>query len=242
MHVYLQNKTILITGGTGGLGQALVKVFLEEGAQVVFTYHAHQDRAEVLEQFGARGYQTDFSNRKSIFNFLSRMKQDYSRLDGMIHNAGISRDRTIDKMEEAEFDETIQVNLTAIFMISRELLPLLDQSDNAKILNVTSRVGIRGNFGQTAYAASKAGLIALTKNMADEWGIKGISVNAITPGYVMSDMTRSLPEEVHEKARSESVLGKISDADEVARFAAYLMSDHVRHLSGQIFHYDTRRM
>ncbi len=242
MQVTLQDKIILITGGTGGLGQALVRTFIREKASVLFTFHSHNDRAVELEKLGARGFQADLSDRKSVNAFVDSVTKAERHLDGIIHNAGVSLDHTIANATEEEFDKSIEVNLTSVFRISRGLLPLLEKSKHAKILNVTSRVGLRGNFGQTAYSASKAGLIALTKTMAAEWGEKGISVNAITPGYVMSDMTRILPEEIHEKMKKESYLGVISEAKEVADFSAFLMSDQVTRVSGQIFHYDSRRI
>ena len=241
MEVSLQNKIILVTGGTGGLGQSLVRTFARENAKVLFTYHTHTERAGDLEKLGAHGYSVNLGNRKSVADFVSAVKENFPRLDGLIHNAGVSKDHTLVKLEESEFEESVEINLSAVFKISAGLLPLLQKSNLPKIINVVSRTGLRGNFGQTAYAASKAGLINLTKTMAAEWGAKGILVNAITPGYLMSDMTRELPEFVHQKARNESYVGVISDSEEVANFAAYLMSDQVKKLTGQIFHYDTRR-
>jgi len=241
MEVSLQNKIILVTGGTGGLGQSLVRTFIHEKAKVIFTFFTHADRALELETLGAHGYRVNLADRVSINDFLSRVSRDFQYLDGVIHNAGVSRDHTIAKLEESEFDESLEVNLNSVFFLSKGLLPLLEKSMHPKIINIVSRTGIRGNFGQAAYAASKAGLIALTKTMALEWGAKRILVNAITPGYLMSDMTHELPEEIHDKARHESYLGVISDQEEVAEFVTYLMSDHVNKLTGQIFHYDTRK-
>lgn len=241
MEVSLKNKIILVTGGTGGFGQSLVRTFSRENARVIFTYLTHEDRARELEKLGARSFHVNLADRNSVKKFTEQIKKDFPRLDGIIHCAGISRDHTIAKLEEAEFDESIEVNLTAIFRMSVDLLPLLEKSSLPKIINVVSRTGIYGNFGQIAYSASKAGLISLTKSMAEEWGSKKILVNAITPGYLMSDMTHDLPEEIHERARKQSYLNVISDQDEAAEFAAYLMSDHVKKITGQVFHYDTRR-
>lgn len=241
MQASLQNKIILITGGTGGLGQALVRTFSGEGAQVLFTYHTHSDRAKEMEKCGARGHEVDLAKRSSVKDLIRRLSGLSGRLDGIIHNAGITRDHTVTNLSESEFDECMEVNLNSVFLLSQGLLPLLEQSSLPKIINVVSRTGLRGTFGQVAYAASKAGLIALTKTMAAEWGPKRVLVNAITPGYLMSDMTQDVPESVHQRARDESYLGVISDAEEVASFAAYLMSDQVTRLTGQIFHYDTRK-
>ena len=241
MEISLQHRVVLITGGTGGLGKSLVQVFSAHKAQVLFTYLSHEERARELERNGARGFRVDLSCRQSVKEFTERLSKDYSRLDGMINNAGISRDHVVTKLSEEEFDECIEVNLSSVFLMVKQLMPLLRKSELPKILNIASRVGLRGNFGQVAYAASKAGLIALTKTMAQELGRRKILVNALTPGYVMSDMTSILPEAIHEKAQKESCLGVISEADEVARFAAYLMSENVQKVSGQIFHYDTRK-
>ncbi|MBI4397719.1 MAG: SDR family oxidoreductase [Candidatus Omnitrophica bacterium] len=241
MNITLRNKIILITGGTGGLGQALVETFLREKAQVLFTYYSHEERAKEWVKKGARGFRADFAERSSVTRLIDAIKKSASRLDGMIHNAGVTLDHTLVKAREEEFDRSLEINLTAVFLISRGLLTLLEKSKCPKILNVSSRVGLRGNFGQTAYSASKAALMALTKSMAIEWGASGICANAITPGYLMTDMTRGLPREVHQKMREESTLHQISDPQEVANFAAYLMSDRVSRVSGQIFHYDTRK-
>ncbi len=241
MNISLQDKTILVTGGTGGLGQALVQTLSEEGAQVLFSYCSHEDRVADIEALGAKGYFLDLSNRNSVNKFSKQIVNEYSVIDGIIHNAAISRDHSILKLTEEEFDESLEVNLSSVFFLTRHLVPLLEKAKHPKIINMVSRVGVRGNFGQIAYTASKAGLISLTKSMALELGDKGIMVNSLTPGYVMTDMTGVLPEFVHDKAKSESYLNTISDAGEVARFVSYLMSDYVTKLSGQLFHYDTRR-
>ena len=242
MKISLQGKTILVTGGTGGIGQELVQVLSREGAQVLFTYFSHKDRTAFLENLGATSFYLDLNSRSSIKKFCQQILGSYPSLDGIINNAGISKDHTLHKVSEEEFDASIEVNLTSVFLLVQQLLPLLEKPETSKIINIVSRVGIQGNFGQVSYASSKAGLIALTKTMASELGCKGILVNAVTPGYVLTDMTRDLPDFVHEQARSQSYLNTISEAEEVAQFIAYLMSDLVTKVSGQIFHYDTRKI
>jgi len=241
MEVSLQNKTILVTGGTGGLGQAFVDLLSDLGARVLFTFCSQEEKSEQLQTNGAHAFHLDLSSRDSQQEFIHHITKEYTSLDGIIHNAGVSLDHTLGKFPEQDFDASMEINLTSVFLLTKALYPLLKKSKLAKVVNVTSRNGVRGNFGQAAYSASKAGLIALTKSMAEEWGEDGILVNAITPGYVMSDMTEKLPQSILDKAKRESYTDSISDAQEVAKLVAYMMSDHVTKLTGQLWHYDTRK-
>ena len=240
MEVHLRNKQILITGGTSALGRAFVKHATEEGATAFFNYHKNREEANHLEALGARGYQIDLSNRRQIDELKKQIQSSTHTLDGMIHNAAIVRDHTIQNLTVEEWDEVLSVNLGAVYYLTKKFLSLLFKKPGSKILNIVSRVGFYGGFGEANYAAAKAGLIALTKSLARELGRKQILVNGLSPGFMKSRMTESVPEEIFERNRSESPLGVISDPEHVADFMIYLLSDRFQNVTGQIFHLDSR--
>jgi len=240
----LREKTILITGGTSYLGQAFVRKALEHGAKVFFTFHKSQAIAEKLIQLGARGYACDLANVKSMEAFSTAFANEAGRLDILIHNAAATADALIEKMSEEEWDEVMTVNLKAPFYLTKQFLPLLFKSSSstspAKVFMIISRAGLGGLYGAANYAASKGGLIAMTKTLAKELGRKKVLVNAVNPGYMRSAMTEKLSEAILQKNLQESPLKTFSDPDEVAGFLAYLSSDLVRQVTGQVFHFESR--
>ncbi|OGW80559.1 MAG: hypothetical protein A3G33_09310 [Omnitrophica bacterium RIFCSPLOWO2_12_FULL_44_17] len=240
MNITLSNKTILITGGTGALGRAFVESACKEGAQVFFTYFRHSEEAKRLETLGAKGFHVDLAQRSEIDRLVRDLSACTMELDAVIHNAAIVRDKTLANLSTEDWDEVLAVNLDAVYYLTKQLLPIITRKPGAKILNIVSRVGLRGNFGQVNYAAAKGGLIALTKTLAKELGRKGILVNGLNPGFMKSELTKGLPEDVIERNVKESPLRTISDPKEVSDFLIYLLSDHVQHVTGQIFHYDSR--
>ena len=159
----------------------------------------------------------------------------------MVHNAAIVGDRTIQNMTEEEWDHVLSADLTSVYYLTKKFLSFLFKKPGSKILNVVSRLGLQGGFGQANYAAAKGGLIALTKTLAQELGKKQILVNALNPGFMKSRMSEGMPPEALDRQFSMSVLGRISDPEEVSDFMIYLLSDRVRNVSGQIFHFESRR-
>ena len=240
MEVSLAAKTILITGGTSVLGQAFVRKALENGAHVFFTFYTNESKANELELAGAKAFRANLANTSDIIKLKTWISSEISHLDGLIHNSAIVKDRTIQNLTESEWDEILQVDLKSVYFLTKELLRLLLKKERSKILTIISRVGLRGGFGQANYAAAKGGLIALTKSLAKELGKRKILVNGLNPGFLKSKMTAELPKEVFQMNQQSSVLSEISDPDEVADFMVYLMSDRVKHASGQIFHYESR--
>lgn len=247
MNVTLSGKRILITGGTGALGRALVARIIEEGAVCFFTYHRNQEEAKSLERLGARGFRLDLADHRQIDQLKTDIKTLTPALDAIVHNAAVVRDHTIQNLAEAEWDEVMAVDFSAVYYLTKKFLSFLFKKPGSlpagqagRILNVVSRVGLHGGFGQANYAAAKAGLIALTKTLAKELGKKRILVNGLNPGFMKSQLTASVPPEIVERNIQESALGTMSDPEEVAGFAVYLLSDRVRSVSGQIFHYDSR--
>lgn len=241
MDVTLSGKQILITGGTSALGRVFVKRALEEGASIYFTYYENQKEAEELKRLGAVGFQIDLSNHAQIDELKKELQNHTRELDGLIHNAASVKDHTIQNLSEEEWDRVISVDLNSVYYVTKKLLFFLFKKPGSKILNIVSRVGLRGGFGQANYAAAKGGLIALTKTLAQELGKKQILVNALNPGFMKSKMTESIPMEAFERNIDESVLNKISDPKAVSDFMVYLLSDRFQNVSGQIFHLDSRR-
>jgi len=241
MDVHLSGKHILITGGTSALGRTFVKRAIEEGAKIYFTYLENQKEAETLKKHGAVGFQIDLSNHAQIDQLKKELQTHTNTLDGLIHNAAMVKDRTIQNLSEAEWDEVISVDLSSVYYLTKKLLSFLFKKPGSKILNIISRVGLRGGFGQANYAAAKGGLIALTKTLAQELGKKQILVNALNPGFMKSRMTEFIPMETFKRNVEESVLHKISDPRAVSDFMIYLLSDRFQNVSGQFFHLDSRR-
>ena len=240
MDVSLAGKQVLITGGTGALGRALVARAREEGAAVFFTYHQGTQEAKRLEALGARGFLTDLRDRRQIDRLKADIKSMTPVLDAIVHNAAVVRDHTLQNLTEQEWDEAVAVDLDAVYYLTKKFLSFLFKKPGSKILNVVSRTGLHGGFGQANYAAAKAGLIALTKTLAQELGKKEILVNGLNPGFMKSKLTGSIPREIYERNVKESALGTISDPGAVADFVVYLLSDRFQNVSGQIFHYDSR--
>lgn len=240
MHIHLTNKIILVTGGSSVLGREIVSRARAEGAEVYFTYHKNQKIADELNALGAVGFAVDFTRKDDLEKFKADFKSRVSRLDALVFNAGIVRDKTVGNMSPEEFDEVLQVDLTAPFLLAKYFMPLLFKSEAGKILSVISRVGLRGAFGEANYAAAKAGLAAMGKSLAREIGRKKICINALAPGFMLSAMTEGLAAEVYERNKQDSMLGVLADAGETADFIIYLLSDYTRNVSGQVFCFDSR--
>ncbi len=238
----LGQKNILITGGTGALGSAFVRKAVQAGASVFFTYHESESKAKELTALGAQGFRLDLSNPEEINLFQKDFRSRIKILHVLIHNAAATSDATVQKMEEAAWDSVLNVNLKAPYLLTKKLLSPLFKANPAKIFFIISRAANQGLFGAANYAASKAGLVGLSKSLAQELGRKNILVNCINPGFMKSRMTQSLPEALIQKNLRESVLEKISSPDEVADFLVYLSSDRMSQASGQTFHYESRKI
>jgi 3-oxoacyl-[acyl-carrier protein] reductase len=242
----LKEKIILITGGAGRLGQAFIRKAVQEGARVFFTYLKSFEAAKELERTGARGFPLDLADVKAIDAFAETFKQKAESLDVLIHNAASTADAFIEKMSERAWDDVMRVNLKAPFYLTQKLLPFLmaRRGDNplspAKVFTIVSRAGLSGLAGAANYAASKGGLIAMTKTLAKELGRKKILVNAVNPGFMRSSMTANVPRETFQQNLEESALKNFSDPEEVADFLLFLSSDQMRQVTGQVFHFESR--
>jgi 3-oxoacyl-[acyl-carrier protein] reductase len=247
----LRQKKILITGGTSELGSRFVCAALREGADVYFTYHLNHQLARTLSEQGAKGFQLDLADCRAIDTFADILKTHTEDLQILIHNGAAVSNVPFLHLTEEDWDYIVKVNLKAPYYLTKKLLPffLLKRHRNessamaksqSKIFMITSRAAVTGGAGISHYAASKAGLIGLTKSLAQELGKQNILVNAVNPGFMLSRMTKAAGDQVIAKSQLASVIQQHSDPSEVAEFLIYLCSDNVQRVSGQVFHYDSR--
>lgn len=240
----LENKKILITGGTSRLGECFVRRAVLEKSQVFFTFNQSSALAQELQTLGAKGFKLDLAYTPAIDAFAKILKAEAGNLDAVIHNAAAVRDHTIQNLTEEDWDYVMAVDLKAPYYLTKKILSLLFKNDTEvrKIFMITSRAGMQGGFGISNYAAAKAGLIGLTKSMAQELGKKNILVNAVNPGFMKSRMTELLPESVLETHLNASPLHQNSEPSEVADFLVYLCSDQMKGVTGQVFNFESRKI
>lgn len=232
MRVDLDGRSAIVTGGARGIGRAIAAALTHAGAVVHVVDMVQPDDAggDAL-QF----HLCDITDTQAILEVLEKITRPVSVL---VNNAGITRDRTLMKMDDAEWSDVIAVNLTGAFNMIRAVAPVMVGGGGGSIVNVTSINGIRGKVGQANYAASKAGLIGLTKTAARELGRKGITVNAVAPGMVMTEMARALPQDVLDRAISETVLNQLAEPADIAAAVVFLASDAARKITGQVLQVD----
>ncbi len=232
----LKNKVAIVTGGSRGIGQAVSELFAKEAATVIIVDLLPQG-AEVANGINAAGGNAEFhsvsvTDKAAIASLFERVNREHGKIDILINNAGITRDRTLEKMSEEEWDAVIAVNLKGVFICTQAVVPYMKANTYGRIVSAASNVGLRGNFGQTNYAATKAGVIAMSKTWTTELGKYGITANAIAPGFTMTDMVKKIPEE-HFKAIAASIpLKTVAQPIDIAYGYLYLASDEARFVSG----------
>ncbi len=234
--MHLEGKRVLLTGASRGIGRAMARRFSEEGARVALVARNEASLRELAEQLPGEALVVaeDLSHPDSPQRIVQRVQEAWGGVDVLVHNAGITRDRFLLRMKEEDFDAVMQVNLRAGLFLAREVLRGMVRQRQGVILFVSSVVGLVGNPGQTVYAASKAGLIALTKSLAKEVGSRGIRVLALAPGFIETDMTRDLPEEVKTAYFQQIALRRFGKPEEVASVATFLISDAASYVNGQV--------
>ncbi len=240
----VKDKVVLITGASRGIGRAIAMRFAEEGARVAFTYLSSVEKGQALEAelsaLGqpAKGYRSDASDFKAAEELVNQVIADFGTLDVLINNAGITRDGLLMRMSEDQWDEVIRVNLKSVFNLTKAVTKPMMKARAGSIINLTSVVGIRGNAGQTNYAASKAGIIGFTKSVALELGSRNIRSNAIAPGFIETEMTGELNEKALEDWKAQIPLKRGGQPTEVADCALFLASDLSRYITGQVLQVD----
>lgn len=238
----LDGKVALVTGGSRGIGKAIALKFASEGADVVFTYLSNKAAAEQTEQelgqFGHRvkAYASDASSFESAHELVKQVIEDFSRIDILVNNAGITRDTLLMRMTEQQWDEVLNGNLKSAFNFTHAVVPLMARQRAGSIISLSSVVGIAGNAGQANYAASKAGIIALSTSVAKEMGSRNVRCNCIAPGFIDTDMTSLLPEELRKEWAKTIPLRRCGTPEEVANVALFLASDLSSYVTGQVIH------
>ena len=240
----LKDKVAIVTGGTRGIGRAIALKLADHGANIVINYRNSDKEAEelkaILEEKGVKvlTVKCDISNFEDSKNLMDKCKEVFGKIDILVNNAGITKDTLIMRMKEEDFDSVIDVNLKGTFNCAKHASAIMLKQRFGKIINMTSVVGIAGNAGQVNYAASKAGVIGLTKSLAKELGSRGITVNAVAPGFINTDMTASLSEKVKEEASKNIPLKRLGDPEDVANLVGFLASDAANYITGQVINVD----
>jgi len=234
-------KVALVTGSSRGIGAGIITALGKRGAQCLVNYvddpsgQNHADAEAVASAVpGARAYRCDVGSASEVQAMMEQIRRDCGGLDLLVNNAGILRDRTVGKMTEEEWNTVLQVNLTGAFHCVQAALPLL--REGGRIVNISSVSGWLGFFGQANYAASKAGLAAFTKVAARELARRGITANAVAPGFIGTEMTRGLPEEVKQRSLQQIPLGAFGEVEDIVNAVLFLCSTEARYITGQVLH------
>ncbi|MDE6325041.1 MAG: 3-oxoacyl-[acyl-carrier-protein] reductase [Duncaniella sp.] len=240
----LEGKTALITGAARGIGKAIALKFAQEGANVAFTDLNRDENMEATEKeiadlgVKAKGYASNAADFAQTEEVVAAVKEDFGSIDILVNNAGITKDGLMMRMTEAQWDAVIAVNLKSAFNFIHAVLPIMMRQRSGSIINMASVVGVHGNAGQSNYAASKAGLIALAKSIAQEVGSRGIRANAIAPGFIETAMTAALPEDVRKEWANKIPLRRAGQVADIANVATFLASDLSSYVSGQVIQVD----
>ena len=240
----LENKTVLITGASRGIGKGIATVFAEHGANVVFTYSSSLDAANALEielqalGVQAKGYQSNAADYEQAQELVENVLADFSTIDVLINNAGITKDNLLMRISEEDFDKVIEVNLKSVFNLTKAVQRTMLKQRYGSIINMSSVVGLKGNAGQSNYAASKAGIIGFSKSVALELGSRNIRCNVIAPGFIETEMTAKLSEEVVAGWRAGIPLKRGGTPNDVANACVFLASDLSSYITGQVINVD----
>jgi 3-oxoacyl-[acyl-carrier protein] reductase len=240
----LGNKVALVTGASRGIGRAVAVALAKAGAKVVVNYAgnvaAAQDTINEITALGgeAISIQADVAQAESVDALLKQTLEAYGRVDILVNNAGITRDNLLLRMKEDDWDAVMNTNLKGVFHCTKQVSRVMIKQKSGKIINMTSVVGVMGNAGQANYAAAKAGVIGFTKSMAKELASRGITVNAVAPGFITTDMTAGLPDQVKSEMANSIPLARMGKPEEVAAAVLFLSSDSADYITGQTLHVD----
>jgi len=227
----LEGKSALVTGASKGIGRAIAEELARAGASVVVGYRSGKDEAETLaEEIGGRAVQADVSSPDDA----KRLVADAGDVDVLVNNAGLTRDTVLARMSDEDWRTVIETNLSSVFYNCRAITRPMMKKRGGAIVNVSSIVGVHGNFGQTNYAASKAGIIGFTKSLARELGSRGVRANVVAPGYVKTQLTEVLPDEATDAMVENTPLGRIAEPREVAGAVRFLASDEASFITGEV--------
>ncbi len=239
----LQDKVVIVTGGANGIGKATVLRFAAEGAKVMACDLDEQGLATLKTEVEGKGgvCETKIVNvakKEDVDALVKQTKDTFGKIDILINNAGITRDNLLIRMKEEEWDAVINVNLKGVFLVGQAVAQVMMRQKSGTIINTSSVAGVYGNFGQTNYSATKAGLIGITKTWAKELGKRNITCNAVAPGFIQTEMTASLPEEVITMGKERTPLGRLGTVEDVVNTYLFLASDESNFINGQVIGID----
>ena len=237
----LEGKIVLVTGATRGIGKAIALTLGSSGATVIGTATSKAGADNISKmlvdnQISGKGIVLDVKDNDQISSFGESIKKDFGSIDILVNNAGITRDNILLRMKEDEWEDIINTNLSSVYKMSKSVLRGMIKKRSGRIISITSVVGAMGNAGQSNYAAAKAGMIGFTKSLSREVGVRGITVNAIAPGFIETDMTDSLPDDQKEALASQIPMGRLGTTDEIAQAVLFLAGDGGSYITGQTLH------
>lgn len=240
----MSNKVVLVTGGSRGIGKAIALAFAKEGYDIIINYQGNKLKAEetVMECIAlgsaAVSIGADVTNVDQVVGMMEQVVSEFGRIDILVNNSGITKDNLVLRMTEESFHEVIDVNLNGSFHMIKQVSRYMLKQRSGSIINIASVIGLVGNVGQANYAASKAGLIGLTKSCAKEFASRGVRVNAIAPGFIQTEMTEQLNEKIKESILSNIPLRQFGNSEDVANLAIFLASDNSQYITGQVINVD----
>lgn len=234
----LDNQVVLVTGASRGIGAAISDVMGSNGATVVGTATSDKGADAISERFKAAGIKgigmkLNVTDAEETAAVVAKISEDYGNISILVNNAGITRDNLFMRMKDEEWDDVISTNLSSVYRLCRLVIKPMVKARGGRIINISSVVGITGNAGQVNYAAAKAGVLGLTKSMARELGSRSITINAVAPGFIESDMTDALPDEQKDKLKGEIALGRLGTPDDIAQTCLFLASPGAAYITGQ---------
>ena len=236
----LKNKNVIITGASRGIGKGIAQIFAMHGANIAFTYRSSDEKAKELEQELSvntrivKGYKSDAADFEAAQKLTSDIIKDFGSIDVLVNNAGITKDGLLMRMSEEDFDSVIAINMKSVFNMTKAVIPAMLKARYGSIINMSSVVGVKGNSGQANYAASKAGINGFTKSIALELGSRNIRCNAIAPGFIETEMTETLGEEVIKQWKDQIPLKRIGNPEDIANTTLFLASDLSSYVTGQV--------
>jgi len=240
----LDGKVAVVTGASRGIGRAIALYLAKEGAKVVVNYSGSEQKAlQVVDEINSMGtkaiaVQANVSDVDSVANLMDTAIKEFGAIDILVNNAGITRDNLIMRMKEDEWDDVINTNLKGVFLCTKAVTRQMMKQRSGRIINISSIVGVMGNAGQANYVAAKAGVIGLTKTTARELASRNILVNAIAPGFITTEMTDTLPEDIKNAMLSQIPLAKLGEPEDIAKAVLFLASDDASYMTGQTLHID----
>ena len=240
----LESKVAIITGGSRGIGKSICESFAQNGCNVAFTYNNSKESAESLVKelngsgIKAKAYKSDASNFDDAIKLVEDVLDDFGKIDILVNNAGIKKDNLLMRMEKSDFDSVINTNLSSVFNLTKASIKTFLKQRNGSIINISSVVGVKGNAGQSNYSASKAGIIGFSKSIALELGSRNIRSNVIAPGFIETDMTNSLSEDVINSWKESIPLKRGGNPSDVGNACVFLASDLSSYITGQTLHVD----